>query len=345
MRDFAIRLQIVAVVVCVLGTMSAPSASAQDVLPNLEPFPASDVQLTDGGNTLRFSASSWNRGAGPMELNGGEIISPGTPTEPGQQRVYQRIYQVDGTSRLVEAGIFEYHGGNHNHFHFEDFAQYTLTPVNAPGGTARTSQKVSFCLLDNLKVNTRLPNAPKKAVYETCNPFVQGISVGWGDIYASFLDGQSIDFTGNPSGDYLLTIEVNPISNVDGVRHLVESNTTDNIACALVRINVTALTAQVIDTTCNPSYGVVTVASMSPSTLRAGSQTTVTILGTGFGNGIDVHFDHGSGKVPVASNIQVVSDTKITATVTVPSGAISSDPVWDLHVGPAVLADALIVTR
>jgi len=344
MRDFVIRL-VVAVAVCVLATMSAPSASAQDVLPNLEPFPASDVQLTNGGTTLLFSTTSWNRGAGPMELNGGEIISPGTPTEPGQQRVYQRIYQVDGTSRLVEAGIFEYHGGNHNHFHLEGYAQYTLTPVNAPNGTPRTSEKISFCLLDNAKINTRLPNAPKKAVYQSCNQFVQGISVGWGDTYAYFLDGQSIDFTGNPSGDYLLTIEVNPFDPVAGKRHLVESNMTDNIACALVRIDTTSQSAQVIDTTCNPSYGQVTVTSMSPSTLRAGSQTTVTILGSGFGNGIDVHFDHGSGKVPVASNIQVVSGTTITATVTIPSGAISSDPVWDLHVGPAVLPDALIVTR
>jgi len=328
----------------VLGMSSPRVASAQDVLPDLEPFPGSDLQLTDGGNTLRFSTSSWNRGAGPMELNGGEIITEGTPDDPGTQRVYQRIFQRDGTSRLVAAGVFEYHGGNHNHFHFEDFASYVLTPVNAPGATARASEKISFCLLDNLKVNTRLPNAPRKPRYETCNPYVQGISVGWGDIYNYTLDGQSIDFTGNPTGDYLLTIEVNP-KDSQGVRHLVESNTTNNIACVLIHIDVIALSVQVLDTTCNPSYSAVSVSAISPNSARPGSQAFVLISGTGFGDGIDVHLANGSGKVPVVSNVQVTSDTTITATITVPSGGASSDPVWDLHVGPAALPDAFTVLR
>ena len=95
----------------VLGMLSSQPASAQSLLPNLEPFPASEIQLTDGGNTLRFSTESWNRGAGPMELVGGEIIQDGTPDNPGTRRVNQRIFNADGSSTLVEAGIFEYHGG------------------------------------------------------------------------------------------------------------------------------------------------------------------------------------------------------------------------------------------
>jgi hypothetical protein len=217
---------------------------------------------------------------------------------------------------------------------------YTLHPVAEPWVSDRPGSKVSFCLLDNTKINTRLPNAPKKAVCLLCNPDIQGISVGWGDTYRYGLDGQSVDFTGNPSGDYLLTIEINPNGN------LVESNYTDNFACALLRINREALSVQVLDTTCNPVYGTVTINSITPDRVQIGSQVIVTIDGSGFGNGIDVHFSNGSGKIPVVSNVQVASNgTSITATVKVPTGGSTADPVWDLHVGQAELADALTVVR
>ena len=339
MKIFTVRLRVLTILCAATVFLASRVASAQDVLPNLEPFSASDVQLADGGNTLRFSTTSWNRGAGAMELVGGEIIQDGTPGSPGSRIVYQRIYAADGTSRLVYVGTFEYHGGNHNHFHLENYARYTLQPVNASGGSQRTGEKVSFCLLDDTRINTRLPNAPKKPVYETCNPYVQGISVGWGDTYGYYLDGQSLDFTGNPSGDYLLTIEVNPLQN------LYEANRTDNIACALLRIDLSTQSVQVLDTTCNANYGTVTVASITPNTIRAGSQGTVTISGSGFGNGVDVHFDNGSGKIPVVSNVVVVDGSTITATITLASGGSTADPVWDLHVGPAVLPDAFRVIR
>jgi hypothetical protein len=334
-----VRRRLLGLAAAAAMVLPARVASSQDILPNLEPFPAGDIQLADGGNTLRFSTTSWNRGVVPMELVGGEIIQDGTEDNPGSRVVYQRVYSADGTSRLEYVGTFEYHGANHNHFHLEDYALYTLHPVNAPGATDRAGTKVSFCLLDNVKVNTRLPNAPKKPVYQTCNPLVQGISVGWGDTYASYLEGQSLDFTGNPSGDYLLTIEVNPL------HHLFESNLSDNIACVLVRIDVTALSVQVLDTTCNPIYGTVTVNSITPNSIRAGSQTIVQISGSGFGNGVDVHFDNGSGKVPVVSNVTVVDASTIRATVNVPSGGSTGDPVWDLHVGAAVLPNAFTVVR
>jgi len=339
MRIFKDRLRALALVCAVPVMLGSRAASAQDVLPNLEPFPASDVQLADGGNTLRFSTTSWNRGAAAMELVGGEVIQEGSPENPGSRVVYQRIYAADGSNRLAYVGTFEYHGDNHNHFHLENYARYTLQPVNAPGGSQRTSEKVSFCLLDNAKINTRLPNAPKKPVYETCNPYVQGISVGWGDTYASFLEGQSFDFSGNPSGDYLLTIEVNPLHN------LFESNYTDNIACALLRVDVSTLSVQVLDTTCNAIYGTLTVNSIAPNAIRAGSQATVTISGSGFGNGVNVHFENGSGKVPIVSNVVVLDASTIRATVSVASGGSTADPVWDLHVGSAVLSNALTVIR
>ena len=100
-----------------------------------------------------------------------------------------------------------------------------------------------------------------------------------------------------------------------------------------------------LDTTCDPTSGSVTLDSISPSSVRAGSQATVTILGSGFTDGIDVHFSGGSGKTPTVSNVQVFGGVTITATVTVASGGSQADPVWDLHVGSAVLSNAFTVLR
>jgi hypothetical protein len=334
------RLCVFLVTCLTSAALSRGVASAQvaELLPNLEPFAASDVQLADGGNTLRFSTATWNKGAGPMELVGGEVLTPGSPTDPGTQNVYQQIYRTDGSIRRELVGVFEYHGGTHNHFHLENYARYTLQPVNAPGGSNRTGAKVSFCLLDNTKINTHLPNAAKRAVYTTCNPDIQGISVGWGDTYRYYLDGQSFDFTGNPSGDYLLKVEGNPN------RNLIESDYTDNVSCALVRVDRTVLSATVIGTSCN-NGSAVRLTEISPSSVTAGSSVPVVIKGFGFQSGMNVTFENGSGKVPVAGNVVVIDENMITANVSVAVGGSNSDPVWDVRVGSAVLLNSFTVIR
>jgi hypothetical protein len=315
--------------------MLARVASAQvtELLPNLEPFPASDVQLVSGadGLELRFSATSWNRGVGPFELHGGELVGE------NQQNVYQLVRQTDRTYSTYLVGTFEFHP-EHNHFHFEDYALYELLPVDAPGASGLQGAKISFCILDNTKVNTQLPNAPKRAVYTTCNPDVQGMSVGWGDRYGYALPGQSLPFGDNPSGDYLLRITIDPN------HQLHESDPSNNVSCALLRIDGSALSVAVIGSSCNTTNPV-TVSDISPNSVRAGSSVPVVITGAGFTTGMSVTFENGSGKKPVASNVNVVDAGTISASVSVPSGGSTSDPVWDVRVGPAVLKNGFTVTR
>src|SRR4030095_4877779 len=107
------------------------------------------------------------------------------------------------------AGTFVWHP-DHNHFHFQEYALYTLNPVNAPGASGRQSYKTSFCVMDTTKVDARLPGAPKRPVYSACNAVKQGMSVGWGDTYRYYLAGQAIDLTGNPDGQYELTVDIDP---------------------------------------------------------------------------------------------------------------------------------------
>lgn len=314
--------------------MFARVASAQtELLPNMEPFAAADVQLVNGtaGLEVRFSATSWNRGLGPMELHGGELVGN------DKQNVYQWVRRTDGLYNKYLVGTFEFHD-EHNHFHFENYFLYELSPVDAPGGSGRTGQKTSFCLLDNVKVNAQITNGVRRAVYTTCNPDVQGISVGWGDRYGYTLPGQALPFAGNPSGDYLLKL------TVDSKGNLHESDRSNNVSCALLRIDVNALSVQVIGNTCDTAPAV-SVTDIAPPSVRAGSSAGVVITGSGFTSGMTVSFQNGSGKTPIASNVVVVNDTTITATISAQNGGSAADPVWDLRVGPAVLPSAFTVIR
>ena len=209
-----------------LGLLTAfPAGSVSELRPSLEARPASDIRLeSSGGSTLlRFSTTSWNKGLGPLELRAGEVVA-------SRQNVYQRIYNDDGTFFDSLAGDFVWHEA-HSHFHFENYALYTLEPVSAPGASARTSSKTTFCVMDTTRVNTKLPNAPKRAVYDTCGSLIQGMSVGWGDTYKYYLAGQAIDITGLPDGDYNLIIEIDPQNKI------AEIDESDNVATIGIRLS------------------------------------------------------------------------------------------------------------
>ena len=176
----------------VLGILSLPAAvSAQEeLLPNLKAYPASDIAVVPdflGGTVVEFTTLTWNPGAGALEVYAGV-------TGSGVRNVRQRIYLDGGGSIDRLAGTFVYHEA-HEHIHFEDYALYTLQPVDANGGAERTSAKTTFCIIDTNRIDRRLPGAPKKPNYRTCGD-LQGMDVGWGDQYGYWLAGQDIDITG-----------------------------------------------------------------------------------------------------------------------------------------------------
>lgn len=316
------------------------NGSAQTVLehkPNLRPYPAYDLAVIPdfvGGKQLIFTTRSWNSGQGPLELVAGEIDTAGD-----KQNVYQRVYLENGGFYDRYAGTFAWHAA-HEHFHFGDYALYTLQPVTAPGVSQRISEKTTFCVIDTDAIDRNLPGAPQSAVYDSCGIDVQGMSVGWADTYDRTLPGQAIDLTGLPDGDYRLIIEVDPKNR------LVETNDGDNIACALLRINVASSTVGVLDAdACGASGAAVVVSSISPYSARRGSSVAMTIVGTGFAPGMGVSFENGSGKRPTASNVTVMNGMTITATVAVPARASLRDPVWDVRVGTGVLVNGFTVLR
>ena len=83
-----------------------------------------------------------------------------------------------------------------------NFAEYKL--MNLDGTVAAEGHKTSFCLLDVSQMTTGAPSQEF-----TCDN--QGISIGWADIYSRNLDCQFIDATGVPPGEYLMSVELNPL--------------------------------------------------------------------------------------------------------------------------------------
>lgn len=197
-----------------------------DLMPNLQPQPARHLNVQQIGRKtyLRFSTTSWNNGAGPLEIQGGD-----TDRQTKRQKVYQRVYASDGSHRDVFAGWFTWHKA-HGHIHFDDYAIYTLEPVSAPDASGRQSTKTTFCIMDTDLIDPSLPGAPASPAYNACSTQTQGMSVGWGDTYGYQLSGQSIDITNLSEGEYFLKIEIDPSGKI------LEANETDNISMLRLRI-------------------------------------------------------------------------------------------------------------
>ena len=76
----------------------------------------------------------------------------------------------------------------------------------------------------------------------------------------------------------------------------------------------------------------VTVDSINPNTMPAGTTTDVTITGSGFVAGADVTFENGDGPAPITSNVVFVDADTITATVTAKRGGPRRNRIWDVRV-------------
>lgn len=197
--------------------------TASPLYPDLRALPPIDLILDGrviGGGMhyrLRFTASIWNAGEGPLELRG---ESSGDRT-----RAYQRVYDDQGTFSERLVGEFIYHTG-HNHWHFEHFAEYELwTDADyeawlASGrqhgqprwrGSKTTGQDESFCVRDSDLIEA-LPGSPPAEVYEACDTELQGISVGWADTYPFYLAEQWIDLGESKPADgrYVLRVVADP---------------------------------------------------------------------------------------------------------------------------------------
>jgi hypothetical protein len=223
---------------CSLTSSLSTAEFSRLLLPDLLTLPPYDLEietLPDGSRELRLSNTIWNSGAGPLELAG--EFNPTTRRTRVEQNVYSET--SNPYSRLV--GEFVWHI-EHDHWHFENFSLYelwTLTPTGELEALVSSSDKVSYCLIDTDILDREMESFLPYRQYYGCGRTLQGLSVGWGDTYKSFLDGQSIQLAAVKDGYYALR----SIANPDGI--LLEANYNNN--SVLIYLVIHGETIELID--------------------------------------------------------------------------------------------------
>ena len=186
-------------------------------------------------------------GAGPIEVRPNQ----NQPCPVGQHNSTQIIYRDGNLNRtyepLIDVGVSRHRAGCmiyhplHHHWHFKASAQYVLyNPSVGLQTVVSARRKVSFCLRDTARLPLRYGFFTYPEAYGKCTRrSPQGISVGWMNIYQSFLAGQSVVLPpGLPDGLYCLTTVVDPIDQ------LLEVNNSNNGAVRALAIHGTKVRAR-----------------------------------------------------------------------------------------------------
>ncbi len=196
---------------------------------------------------LRFNQTIANIGSGPLELRF-DMRGIATP-DATDDLMLQRIYRTDGTffERLADRYVFH---PVHAHVHYVGFGRSFLFPNDAATGrhtslaaAVRIGNKVGFCVGDIQFLESywgKTGNGPRQWAFPTCNVpksigpdaiwMVQGIDVGWADVYGWNLADQYIDITGLPDGRYELVQAANP------TRSIIEQTYRDNCSSTVISI-------------------------------------------------------------------------------------------------------------
>jgi Lysyl oxidase len=214
-----LRLGIVSVLV---GTVACSGSAAADrpnlLLPDLDQRPPLAVSVRWGGPPkhhhplLVFASTVENVGYGPLIVEG-QRASRRVPSMRADQLIQ---LAGGGFQRVIGVGRLRYNlNPSHSHWHLLPFERYELRTLD--GAQLLRDHKIGFCLTSDYRspLSTLGPPAtePIKADCAKDKPGArrvpEGIAVGWGDIYIPAKEGQGIDISGLPPGDYDLVHRVN----------------------------------------------------------------------------------------------------------------------------------------
>lgn len=211
-------------------TLANPPASTQ---PDLVPLPSWGISVDHikktkthpASDQLDFGATVWD-GNAPLDVEG--FRSHGSPI----MKAYQYFWQDGHIIGRLRAGTMGFDSKKgHNHWHFEQFAQYQL--LNSAQQLAVRSHKVGFCIAPTDPVDLLEPNAVWQPSFlgfgfqcgSTTALWVQEMMpVGWGDTYFQSVAGQSFNITGVPNGTYYIQVTANPL------KVLHESDTSNDVS-------------------------------------------------------------------------------------------------------------------
>jgi hypothetical protein len=199
--------------------------AATEQLPDLDQETPSQLEIREhvsGGRRsylLGFRSAVRNIGDGPLIVNG---------SRASRAVEYMRVDQIidrHGKPPRVIPGVgrMQYAiSPDHRHWHYLQFEHYQLqrSELRRAGSSdvLVQDQKTGFCLGDRYRVTTRaVPAAAPQPVYTgrcgLSDPDLlqvrAGISVGYGDAYSAYLEGQDLPLDGLPAGRYVLVHRVN----------------------------------------------------------------------------------------------------------------------------------------
>jgi hypothetical protein len=223
---------VAALVALLVVGVTGEAAPRTGRLPDLRQELPTKVSVT--GESLGFASAVSNVGAGPL------IVSGRRPSRAEPEMAAEQLIRRRGPSAVVEGvGRLRYvRSADHEHWHLLPFMRYELRDAG-PGAVVRRDRKTGFCLGDRYPVRgERLPaRAPHEVYTSRCGlratdrlHLVQGISVGFGDDYDAYLEGQSLPLGGLPAGRYVL------VHRVNGGRRLRERSYANNAASVLLSL-------------------------------------------------------------------------------------------------------------
>ncbi len=225
------------------GNASTSPGARGALLPNLEvtvPFGLLTQVVEENGVRhvrLGFYSAAANVGRGPLIIEGHR-----SGVDVAEMTADQVIQLANGqTAVRPDVGVLRYNvDETHSHWHLLRFMTYELRRATKAFSLVRPDQKTGFCLGDryNDDPETKLDGEPDERVFNSnCGPqqtellsLVEGISVGWGDVYEAWRDGQYLDITGLKPGRYVLVHRVNQ------TRELQESAYGNNASSVLLSI-------------------------------------------------------------------------------------------------------------
>jgi hypothetical protein len=208
-------------------SLPAQGAPPRGLLPDIQTIVPKQVQIVNAQQRelLRFSNGIVNTGTGHLRFRP-ELIDSGAGVE---QHAIQEI--LDAKGNIVaeyDVSRYEFHVA-HDHWHIDAVAQFEIKSGSPTGPVVGgRSIKVTFCLIDWYKLDDN--PAHTEVTYFHCGAAHQGISPGWVDQYHQATEGQQLDITDMPAGDYYLVSTSNP------ARKFKETNLENNTAWVKFRL-------------------------------------------------------------------------------------------------------------
>jgi glucose/arabinose dehydrogenase len=185
---------------------------------------------------LGFRSAIRNVGDGPLVIEGNRIEARASASMSADQ-LLEAETEAGSAERVAGVGELRFVASpDHDHWHLLGFDRYELHRAGSAKVLVR-DQKTGFCLGDRYKVTSRIVAgaASAPAYTDECGPaspdlmnLEEGISVGYGDDYAAYLEYQHLPLDGVPDGRYVL------VHRVNSDRRLRELSYANNAASVLL---------------------------------------------------------------------------------------------------------------